>query len=150
MNGEPILVYLAYKFSNDPTLNTKVARVMAIKIMEKHPNWFVIVPHFTVDAMLDGVVNWDKDFYFSEQRRGQAGLMCIGILSRCNKVVLGCDPTYEHSSGVTWEWMFIRLLNMSYKKDNPIEVLTLKEALGRAQYAKLLNEIKRIEKENGK
>jgi len=150
MNGEPILVYLSYKFSDSPTLNTKIARVMAIKIMENHPDWFVIVPHFAIDALLDGVVDWKKNFNFSEWRRGQAGLMAIGLLSRCDKMILGCTPTYEHSAGVTWEWMFVRLLNMSYKKDKPIEILTMRDAIGEADCIKLVDEIQRIEKENGK
>jgi hypothetical protein len=133
----PTLVYLSYKFSNDPTFNTKVARLLALKIMEKHPEWYVLVPHFCVDAMLDGVVKWKEGFKFSEWRRGRAGLMAIAFLSRCDKVILGCEPTYEQSAGVTWEWNFVKLLNSSWRKDNPIEIIHLKDAIDLSEYPDL-------------
>lgn len=134
---EPILVYLSYKFSNNPTLNTKVARLIAIEIMKKHPDWYVIVPHFAIDALLDGTVKWEDGHKFDEWRRGQAGLMAIAFLSRCDKMILGCTPTYEHSAGVTWEWNFVKLLNTSWKKDNPIEIVELKDAMDLDKYPDL-------------
>ena len=127
--NSPIVVYLAYKFTYNPTKNTAKARRMAIKIMKRHPDWFVIVPHYTCDAMLDGKVTWNKDSNFSEWRRSQAGKMSLAFISKCDILVLGCKPNYKQSSGVTWEYLFVNIINDSYRKDNPIKVITYKEAL---------------------
>jgi len=129
MNG-PIVAYLAYKFSYDPTKNTAEARKMAINIMKKHPDWFVIVPHYTCDAMLDGTVNWRKHWSnFDKWRRLQAGKMSFAFLSKCDMLILGCEPEYSESHGVTWEYIFTQILNASYRKDNPIKVIRYEEAL---------------------
>ena len=130
-NTPPILVYLAYKFSRNPTENTKEARDMAIALMKKHPDWLIICPHYAVDALLDGTVNWDgmNENDFGEWRRNQAGLMAAGLMSRCNIVVLGCPPTYEESSGVTWEHIIIQLLNNSWKRNDQIKIMTYEEAM---------------------
>ena len=131
MNSPPILVYLAYAFSNDPTNNTKKAREMALSLMKKHPDWFIISPHYAVDALLDGTVDWtgmgEKDF--GKWRRTQAGLMAAGFMSRCDIIVLGCNPNYGASSGVTWENIIAKLLNMSWRRDDNIKIITYQEAI---------------------
>ena len=131
MNSPPTFVYLAFAFSNDPTGNTKKAREMTITLMKKHPDWFVFCPHYAIDAMLDGIIDWtgmeEKDF--GEWRRTQAGLMAAGFLSRCDIMVLGCDPNYGKSSGVTWENIIAKLLNISWRRNNPIKIITYEEAM---------------------
>lgn len=131
MNSPPTLVYLAFAFSNDPTGNTKKAREMAIKLMKKHPDWLVLSPHFAVDAMLDGTVDWTgmREEDFGEWRRTQAGLMAAGFMSRSDIIVLGCNPNYGKSSGVTWENIIALLLNMSWRRDNNIRIMTYEEAI---------------------
>lgn len=132
MSKPPTLVYLAYAFSSNPTRNTKEAREMAIALMKKHPDWIIICPHYAVDALLDGTIDWarklgEKDF--TKWRRTQAGLMAAGILSRCDIMVLGCEPTYNVSSGVTWENIISILLSISWRRENPIKVMTYEEAM---------------------
>jgi len=134
MSHPPTLVYFAFAFSGDPTENTKKVREMTLILMKEHPDWFFIVPHYAVDVLLDGTCVWTKDFEFSEWRRGQAGSTCIGLLYRCDKIILGCDPTYGKSSGVTWEWITVRVLNQSYRKDSPIEILFAKDLIGEERY----------------
>lgn len=131
MNSPPILAYLAFSFSNDPTGNTEKARKMAIALMKKHPDWFVLCPHYAVDALLDGTIDWSgmKGEDFGDWRRTQAGLMAAGFMSRCEIFVLGCNPRYKSSSGVTWENIIAKLLNMSWRRDNPIKVMTYEEAM---------------------
>ena len=103
---------------------------MAIKLMKRHPSWFVIVPHYAIDAMLDGTVDWaDASTNFTEWRRTRAGMMSIAFLSCANIMVLGCNPTYKNSSGVTWEHVIAQVMNLSYRKDNPLKIMTYKEAL---------------------
>jgi len=125
------LGYLAYKFSGDPTENTKIARDMALRIMQKHPDIWVIVPHFTVDGLLDGTVEWtgktDKQCKFTKERRLLGGLGSVMIISKIDILILGCEPEYAVSSGVTWEWVITHFLNRSYRKDNPIEITTYEE-----------------------
>jgi hypothetical protein len=138
MNHPPTLAYLAFAFSQDPTGCTKKAREMAITIMKEHPDWTVIVPHYTVDALLDGIVNWDKNMKFSKWRRGQGAIMCLAILSHIDILILGCEPEYSSSSGVTWEWTHARLLNQSYRKDNPIEIFSIKDLIGEKRYNEIM------------
>lgn len=130
-NKPPILVYLAYAFSNSPTKNTKKAREMALALMKRHADWFILSPHFAVDALLDGTLDWTsmKKEDFSQWRRTQAGLMAVGFLSRCDILVLGCDPTYGKSHGVTWEHIVTQLLNRSWRRLNPIKIMTYEEAM---------------------
>jgi len=131
MNKPPTVVYLAYAFSSNPTKNTKKARDMAIKLMRKHKDWFVICPHIAIDTLLDGTLDWThmgtEDF--SRWRRTQAGMMSLAFLSKADILVLGCEPTYGGSSGVTWEHIFAQVSNRSYRKDNPIIIMTYKEAM---------------------
>lgn len=132
--SQPItLVYLAYKFSYDATKSTKEAREMAIALMKKHPDWIVISPHYAVDVMLDGKMSWGKeDFELwneDDWRRIQAGLMAAGFLSRADIMVLGCKPLYSESHGVTWEYIIANMLNYSYRKDNPIKIMTYEEVM---------------------
>jgi len=130
LNSPPILVYLAYKFSGDATENTKEARRMAITLMKHHLNWFVLLPHYAIDAMLDGTIDWGKYFNnFTEWRRTRAGMMSIAFVMRCDIMVLGCKPDYQNSHGVTWEHIVARVMNLSYRKDNPIKIITYKEAM---------------------
>jgi len=136
----PTLVYLAFAFSGDPTENTKKAREMALILMTEHPDWFVIVPHYTVDALLDGTLDWrsmtEKDF--SQERRRLGGVGSLAFVYRCDILILGCDPTYGKSSGVTWEWISAQLLNQSYRKDNPIEILYAEDLLGEKRYKAIM------------
>lgn len=129
--SEPTMVYLAYAFSNNPTENTKKAREMAIALMKRHPDWFVLSPHFAVDALLDGTVDWSNmgPNDFSKWRRTQAGLMALAFISVCHIIVLGCEPTYEVSHGVTWEHIVTNLLNKSWRKKNQIRIITYEEAM---------------------
>lgn len=131
MNSPPTFVYLAFSFSNSPTDNTKKAREMVIELMKKHPDWLVFCPHYAIDALLDGKIDWTgmKEKDFSQWRRTQAGLMAAGFMSRSNILVLGCNPTYGVSSGVTWEHIIAKLLNMSWRRDNPIKIITYEEAI---------------------
>lgn len=138
MSHPPKLVYLAFAFSSDPTGTTKKAREMALILMTEHPDWLIISPHFAVDVLLDGTLNWTKDFEFSEWRRGQAGLMALGLMWRCDIIVLGCDPSYGKSSGVTWEWISARLLNQSYRKGTPIEILYVEDLIGEERYKAIM------------
>jgi hypothetical protein len=134
MNGKPIMAYLAYKFSGNPTENTKMARQMALKLMKIHPDWFVIVPHFAVDGMLDGTVNWnDKTSNFTRWRRNRAGMMSVAFLSNADILVLGCEPTYKQSSGVTWEHIITQVLNLSYRRDNPIKIIKYEVAVKKTE-----------------
>lgn len=128
--NEPTLVYFAYKFSCDPTENTEKARLMSIELMKNHPDWIVICPHYTIDALFDGCVNWDeKKIDVENLPVWKRGYMGIGILSRCDIMVLGCPPTYKESAGVTWEFIFAKLLNDSWRKNNPIKIMTYEDAI---------------------
>lgn len=138
MSHPPTLVYLAFLFSSDPTGNTKKAREMALILMNEHPDWLVISPHYAVDVLLDDTVSWEKNQKFSDWRRGQAGFMALGFVFRCDILVLGCDPNYDKSTGVTWEWIAARLLNQSYRKDNPIEILYAKDLIGEERYKAIM------------
>jgi len=129
MSKPPTLVYLAYKFSNNPTKNTEEARNMAISLMKKHHDWFVFVPHYAVDAMLDGTIKWTENMEFSKWRRTQAGMMCFAFLPKMDIIVFGCDPAYGESCGVTWENIFVKVLNQSWRKDNPIKTMSYNEAM---------------------
>ena len=131
MNSPPTFVYLSFAFSNDPTGNTKKAREMTIALIKKHPDWLVFCPHYSIDAMLDGKVDWTgmKEKDFGEWRRTQAGLMAAGFLSRADIIVLGCNPTYGASSGVTWEYIIAKLLNISWRQDNQIKIMTYGDAM---------------------
>ena len=134
INRPPILVYLSYKFSGNPTKNTERARDMSMKLMKKHPDWFVFCPHYSIDALLDGKVIWeekDKEVWDKDDawRRFQAGYMSAGFLLRCDIMVLGCEPIYSESHGVTWETIIANVINVSYRRNNPIEIITYKEAM---------------------
>lgn len=129
-NHPPRIVYLAYKFSRDPTKNTQEARTMALELMKRHNDWFIIVPHYAVDALLDGTLDWKgQESNFDEWRRTKAGMMCLAFLTKADIVILGCEPVYEKSSGVTWEYTFLQMLNQSYRRKHPIKVLTFEEAM---------------------
>ena len=138
MSHPPTLVYLAFEFSRNPTENTKKAREMALILMVEHPDWFIFSPHYAVDVLLDGTCEWDKNFEFSEWRRGQAGSMCLGFLFRTDILILGCDPNYGKSTGVTWEWITARVLNQSYRKDNQIEILYIEDLIGEERYKAIM------------
>lgn len=130
MRFEPVkIAYLAFKFSGDPTGNTEQARQMAIQIMKKHPDWFVFVPHYAIDALLDGTIKWKGKTNFSKWRRSQAGIMCIGFLTRSDILILGCEPTYENSSGVTWEFTFTSFFNQTFRKNSPLKIMSYEEAI---------------------
>ena len=133
MNNSPILVYLAYKFSYNATQSTKEARDMAITLMRKHPDWIILSPHYAVDVLLDGKLEWGeedlKKWNTDDWRRFQAGFMAAGFLSRCDIMVLGCEPRYSESHGVTWEFIIANMLNVSWRKDNPIKIMKYEEAL---------------------
>jgi len=141
MNHPPKLVYLAFAFSGDPTENTKKVREMALILMVEHPDWFIFVPHYAVDALLDGTINWegrDIEKDFNQERRQLGGIRSLAWVYRCDILILGCDPTYGKSSGVTWEWISAQLLNQSYRKDNPIEIMYAEDLLGEKRYKAIM------------
>ena len=144
MNYPPKLAYLAFAFTGGehgigtPRVNSEKARQMAIAIMKDNPDWFVIVPHYSVDAMLDGTIIWEGQLDFGKWRRSQGGLMSLAFLARADILILGCDPQYKYSHGVTWEWIFTQLLNRSYRKDNPIKIVYAKDLLGEELYMKIM------------
>lgn len=134
MNRPPKLAYFAYSFTGGKhgtgtaSSNTKWAGQMAKKIMEKHPDVFVLVPHYAVDAMLDGTITWRRKDW-DERRRMYGGMMSLALVAKCDIFILGCPPEYKYSHGVTWEWVFVNLLNRSWRKDNPIKIVTLEEMM---------------------
>ena len=138
--NSPTIAYLAFAFSKNPTVMTQKAHLLALKIMEKRPDWFVLVPHFAVDAMLDGVVDWKKDYCFDENRRMIGGLMSLAFLSNAHILILGIEPKYEYSSGVTWENIFVHLLNKSWRKNNPIQIVRVKDIIGECEYKKIIGD----------
>lgn len=129
------LAYLAYKFSSDPIGNTVTACIIANKIMEKHPDIFVIVPHYAVDGVLDGIISYSYNDKvnkwvtrnFSKERRIKGGLYSLALIEKVDMFILGCDPTYDSSAGVTWELVFVHFLNLSREKQ--IEIKTVEELL---------------------
>jgi hypothetical protein len=124
------MVYLAFAFSGNPTENTRKEREMALKLMDIHPDWFILSPHFAIDVLLDGCLDWGKrKSNFTQERRIKAGMMCLAFLFKSDIMILGCEPTYKESPGVTWEYVIVRLWNESFRRDNPIKIITLKEAL---------------------
>lgn len=130
MNCGPKMAYLAFAFSGNPTENTRREREMALKIMKVHPDWFVFSPHYAIDGLLDGRVNWGRaKSNFTQERRIRAGMMSLAFLYRTDIMILGCEPTYKDSPGVTWEYVSVRVWNESFRKDNPIKIITLEEAL---------------------
>ena len=141
---EPRLAYLAFSFSGGPhgmgtpSDNLERARRIAKLIMLESPDIFVIVPHYAVDAMLDGTITWKEKHEFGEWRRLQGGLMSLAFLARCDILILGCPPEYKYSHGVTWEWIFTQLLNRSYRKDNPIEILYAEDMIGEKRYKAIM------------
>lgn len=141
---KPRIAYLAYSFTGGPhgagtpSDNLERARRMAKLIMIEFPDIFVIVPHYAVDAMLDGTITWEEKHEFDEYRRMQGGLMSLALLSRVDMLILGCQPEYKYSHGVTWEWIFAQLLNRSYRKDNPIEIKYVEDMIGEKRYKAIM------------
>lgn len=125
----PIIVYLANPFTGHPAKNTKIERDMALALEAKHPGWYVIAPHFAVDALIDGTIDWKGKSNFSQERRIRAGEKCLALIWKIDVLVLGCKPEYKYSAGVTWEYVFTALLNHGPRKDNPIKVMSYEEAM---------------------
>jgi hypothetical protein len=142
--NKPIMAYLAFSFSGSvhgmglPKSNTERARRLALAIMEEKPEWCVLVPHYAIDAMLDGTNKWAKGTKFSEDRRKLGGIMSLNFLSNSDILILGCDPVYKISHGVTWEYVFANLLNESWRAKNPIEIIYAKDIIGENKYIKIM------------
>jgi len=144
LKEKPIMVYLAFSFTGSshglghPKYNTEKARRLAIEAMKVHPEWYVIVPHYAIDAMLDGTIEWDKKKIWTKERRRRGGIMSLAFLSHCDILLLGCNPEYKVSHGVTWEWIFTNLINTSWRKDNPIQIIHIKGIIGKEKYYEIL------------
>jgi len=144
MNKTPIIAYLAFSFTGsfhgvgNPKVNTERARQMALAIMKVHPEWNIIVPHYAIDAMLDGTNKWDKVETFKESRRKKGGIMSLAFLSKADILILGCEPTYQVSHGVTWEYIFANLLNDSWRKDNSIKIVYAETIIGKEKYERIM------------
>jgi len=102
----PTIGYLAYPFFNNPEKNSEEVRYLALKLMEKYPNLFIIVPHFAVGALVLGEIP-DRPS-FSAEDNFNAGVMELNILSKVDFFIIGKDLDYHESAGCCWEYIFCR------------------------------------------
>ena len=123
--GRPVLAYLCYPYSKDPKGNTLKVRKLACRIMEKHPNMFIIVPHTAVDMTLFGEFH-ERPKIHSTKDHEDAERCEYVILSKIDLFIIGTSYA-EMSSGMTWEHTFVEKLNRERKRK--IDIKFAKELL---------------------
>lgn len=118
----PLLAYLMYPFSSgDSNQNTMEARELALRIMKRHPQLTILVPHYTIDAFLMHTLDFVayKDEHkgdFDIEKHLDAGCMCYGIISKVDVVILGAKLDYRKSAGMVWERAYEEFLNRTREK----------------------------------
>lgn len=121
--GKSILAYLAYPYSSDPEGNTKKGCAIASRIMAKHPNIFVILPHTAVDITLFGDFTERKGEHCTHDHELAAGLEYI-IFDKIDMFIIGTDYG-DMSPGMIWEHSYVMKLNRERKRQ--IMILHAKE-----------------------
>lgn len=48
------------------------------------------------------------------------------LLQECETLELHSEPTYQSDPTATWIYCYVRILNVSWRKDNPIKIILRK------------------------
>jgi len=118
-NGKPTLAYLCFPYSCDPKGNTLRGRLLALQIMKKHPNIFIVLPHTAVDMTLFGEFHERKKRHTTEDHETAETCEYI-ILSKIDLLIIGTEFK-DMSPGMTWEHSFVLKLNRERKKQVSIQ-----------------------------
>ena len=76
--------YLAYPYRSDPQGNTMKVRRLALRLMKRHPTLFLIVPHFTVDNLLEGSKFHERAIDY-----------CLALVEKADLLILGTKKLSE-------------------------------------------------------
>lgn len=121
------MAYLSYPFSSNPKVMTEKACNIGKKIMEKHPNIFVIVPHTSVDITMFGPPR-DSVKDYGPREHSLAPQIEFTILSKIDMFIMGVPDDPSVSMGCIWEHAFCLWLNKIRKKQ--IIIITPEDLLG--------------------
>lgn len=129
MRNNGILAYLTYPYSDNPQKRTAEATAIARKIMKKHKNIFVIVPHTAVDLTLFGDAPKDVKEHKMEDHI-IAVILEYTILSKIDMLILGHKLDWEISEGMCWEYGFVKWRIANGEK---IKIVEAKDLIGEAK-----------------
>lgn len=118
-NGKATLAYMCYPYSDNPKRRTKQARLLACKIMKKHPNIFIILPHTSVDVTLFGWFDERKGKHVTQDHIDAEAMEYI-ILGKIDLFIIGTKKE-DMSSGMTWEMAYVEKLNRERRKQVDIK-----------------------------
>jgi hypothetical protein len=121
-----LMAYLSYPFSKDPKRFTEEACQYARKIMEKHPNIFIIVPHTAVDITMFGLPK-DNMILYDIKDHVLAPQLEFTILSKIDVFIRGVPDNPSVSMGCMWESAFVQWLNTWRKRK--VIIIDLKDIL---------------------
>jgi len=96
------MAYLSYPYSDDPPGRIEEVKRLAHKIMEKHKELVLIVPHLAIDSIIEPFIDSDNWLF--------AGTWELELIARCDILILGCPLDYKVSPGMVWEWAFAKWL----------------------------------------
>lgn len=119
------IAYLSYPYSDDPRGRTDEVMKLAQKIMKKHPELFIIVPHTAVDLTYFGEIP-GKITDHNQADHLLAPVMEFIILSKIDMFILGRPLSVEISKGMIWEWAFCRWRQLNGEK---VEIVTAEELM---------------------
>jgi len=119
------LAYLSYPYSDNPRQRTKEAVKIAQKIMKKHPEIFVIVPHTAVDYTMFGEIP-EKLTDHNQEDHFAAPIMEFIILSKIGLFIIGRPLDVTVSTGMIWEWAFCRWRQL---KGDSVKIISAEEMM---------------------
>jgi len=96
------MAYLSYPYTDNPPVRIAEVTRIAHKIMEKHKDIVLIVPHLAIDSMIEPFIK-NKDYLF-------VAVWELELIKRCDILILGCPLDYGLSPGMVWEWAYAKLL----------------------------------------
>jgi len=88
------IVYCSYPYTDDPVKRTKEIKAWAIKILKRHNDLVLLIPHFVFDAVLDFPKGYGVAVEFN------MGLHELVLIQRMD--IFAYHPD-EISAGVIWE-----------------------------------------------
>ena len=115
LENRPYLAYLSYPFSRNPIKFGEEACSIARKIMIKHPNVFVIVPHTAVDVTVFGPLK-EKITDYNNKDHTLSSQLEFTILSKIDIFIQGVPDDPSVSMGCIWEHSFVCWLNRVRKR----------------------------------
>lgn len=119
------LAYLSYPYSDGPKKRTDEVVKLARKIMAKHPEIFVIVPHTAVDYTLFGEIP-EKITDHKVDDHLVAPIMEFIILSKVDMFIIGCPLDVTVSKGMIWEWAFCKWRQLNGEN---VEIVKVEELI---------------------